>query len=124
MTNTKPMIYLKEGHVTGHTLPLHPTVADRWKRGELVRVNEDGSDWEGDPYALPGGEPAVAETTASGTDDDGPEPVRPKGNASRIAWAGYAVALGACDEDEADTLTRDQLIALTTAPEMQASQGE
>jgi hypothetical protein len=116
MSNTQPMVYLLEGHVTGHTVPIHPNVLDRWKRGELTRVNEDGSTWPGDPFAMPG-EPGSRIDTPPEPDDDGPEPVKPRGNASRIEWAGYAVSLGAASEEDAGVMTRDELIELTTPAE-------
>jgi hypothetical protein len=112
------LVYLREGHVSGHTLPLHPNVMERWKAGLLRRVNADGSPWQGEEYVLPGELPAADPgAPAAAASSDGGEPPRPRGNASRIEWAGYAVALGACTEDDAGKLTREELIALTTPPE-------
>lgn len=111
------LVYLREGHVTGHTVPLHPVVMERWRAGHLQRVNADGSTWEGDPFVLPGEPPAAGAPAAP--DGDGGEVARPKGNASRADWAAYAVGLGACTDDEASQLTRDELAALTTPPEDQ-----
>jgi hypothetical protein len=113
---TQPAIYLREGHVIGFTLPLHPTVEERWRAGHLHRVQADGTAWEGDPFALPG------QAAAAAAEEPGPQPedgglARPKGNASRADWAAYAVALGACTEEQAAQLTRDELAALTTPPE-------
>jgi hypothetical protein len=112
---TQPAIYLREGHVIGFTLPLHPTVEERWRAGHLQRVRADGSAWEGDPFVLPGEPPAAADAEADVPGDGGV--ARPKGNASRADWAAYAVALGACTEEQAAQLTRDELAALTTPPE-------
>jgi hypothetical protein len=109
----KPVIWLKEGHVCGFTLPLPENVMARWKAGQLMRVNEDGSTYQGAHYVLPGDDPESA--TEAGEGGSGPE--RPKKSASRIAWAAYAVALGACSEEDADSKTRDELIELTTPPE-------
>jgi hypothetical protein len=112
MSNGKPVIWLREGHVCGFTLPLPVNVHERWKAGQLTRVNEDGSDFQGAHYVLPGD----AEPTSDGGGEGG-GPDRPKKNASRIEWAAYAVALGAATAEDADSLTRDELIELTTAPE-------
>lgn len=112
----KQLVWLREGHVSGHTLPLHPVVMERWRAGHLQRVNADGSAWEGDQYVLPGGPAAAPQPAPEATPADGELP-RPRGNASRADWAAYAVALGACTEAEAGQLTRDELTALTTPPE-------
>jgi hypothetical protein len=123
----KPVIWLKEGHVCGFTLPLPPNVEKRWKAGELVRVNKDGSTYQGAHYELPD---VPLEPHEPPEDDDGPgtpapapapAPQRPKPTASKTAWALYAVLLGACSVDDADAMTRDQLIDLTTPPEEKAS---
>lgn len=111
---SKPVIWLKEGHVCGFTLPLPENVQARWKAGQLMRVNEDGSTYQGPHYVLPGDDPETpAETggAAAGI------PERPKKSSSRIAWAAYAIALGACSDDDAEKLTRDELVELTTPPE-------
>lgn len=113
------MIYLREGHVCGFTLPLPPNVMERWRAGHLQRVNEDGSTWQGDHFALPG---APTEALAGAADGEGP--VRPKRSASRIAWAAYAVELGACTEEQAEKLSRDDLIELTTPPEEKPGDGQ
>ena len=55
------MIYLKEGHVVGMGLPLHPDIEARRRNGHLTRVHADGSAWQdsdGDPFAVL---PAAAE---------------------------------------------------------------
>lgn len=134
------VIWLKGGHVVRLTLPLHPDIEARWRKGGLVRVTEDGEPWQGYEFALPGAEPEVPsppppgsgggdghehDGDGQGSGDGGQQqggdlniPGRPRGNASRVAWAAYAVELGAATEDEAATLTRDELIELTTPPEM------
>jgi hypothetical protein len=119
----KPVIWLKEGHVCGFTLPLPVNVMERWRAGHLIRVNEDGSTFQGPHYVLPDGT-AAAETEAPADDDAVSTlnaPARPKKNASRIEWAAYAIALGACSGDAADGMSRDELIDLTTPPEEKAS---
>jgi hypothetical protein len=118
----KPVIWLMEGHVCGFTLPLPVNVMERWKSGHLIRVNEDGSTFQGPHYVLPDGS-AAAEVEAPADDavSDLHVPVRPKKNASRVEWAAYAIALGATTGDAADGMSRDELIDLTTPPEEKAS---
>ena len=127
------MVYLKEGHVIGMMLPLHPDIEARWRAGFLTRVTAEGEPWQGDQYdVLPEppvsdnaadtttpttSEPATAPDTTTSNPAD-PQPPRPRGNASRADWAAYAVQLGAATEAEAATLTRDELAELTTPPEM------
>lgn len=113
-------IYLQGTHVVKMTLPLHPTIQKAWVAGKLTRVNEDGTPYQGDHYELPGKAGRAAPPPPGDGDDDALE--RPRPNASRATWAHYAVAIGACTEDEASQLPRDQLIILATAPEDQAAQ--
>ena len=75
-------------------LPLPDHMADKVTKGQLVRVNDDGS-----PYT---GEAADASEGAAVTE-------RPAQSASKAAWVGWAVHLGA-DPDEAEALTKADLI--------------
>ena len=114
VTGGRGRIWLQGTHVVEMTLPLHPTIQKAWVAGKLTRVTEDGSPYEGDHYELPG-KSGRAAPPPPGSDGDVPE--RPKTSASRATWAHYAAEVGACTEDEAAQLTRDQLIDLATAPE-------
>jgi hypothetical protein len=100
------------GVVIDYTLPLHETIDQQWRKGELSRVDEDGILWEGDQYDVSGvrSEPATA-----GADG---EPVRPADGAPKKAWQDYAVATRACSAEEAAGMTRADLIAKCTPPEM------
>lgn len=71
-------------------LPLSENMANQQTRGELVRVNADGSHWQPD-----------AEVVVS----DGP----PKPTASKNEWVGYAVSKG-MTLDDADAMTKNDLI--------------
>ena len=100
------------GSVIGMTLPLHATIEQQWQRGELLQVNEDGTQWTA-PDGLGDG--------AESSDGDGPvpeAPVRPRDSAHKREWQAHAVALGLCTEEEAGAATRAQLIELTTPPEL------
>lgn len=123
------LIHLKTagGGVIGFSVPLHDTICKQWAKGELSRVHEDGSLWLGDDgyEAFVTGTDTEPEVEA---EDDGPEdpadsapvePKRPGANAHQRTWAKYAVALGACTEDEAKAKSKDELVALTTPPELQ-----
>lgn len=93
------------------SLPLHATIDEQWRKGEMQRVTGDGLAWEGDEYDLDGAGPA-AETPAEGG------PSRPADSAAKKAWQDYAVSLGACTEDEAAGMTRADLIGTCTPPEL------
>lgn len=75
-------------------LDVHPgtPIAQRIAKGEITRVNEDGSMFV---------EPAAPV-------DEDTELVEPAGNASKADWVDYAVAKGA-DPAEAEGCTRDDL---------------
>lgn len=129
------MVYLLEGHVTGHTLPLNRVTEERWRAGHLRRVNADGTPWQGgDEFAvLPGTPPQPGQETAreqpplGSTADDtaGPEDglAVPKLNAPRRDWAAYATSLGAASAEEAEQMTRGELIERCTPPELQPGTG-
>jgi hypothetical protein len=106
------------GHVIRFTLPLHEAIGQQWRNGELQRVQEDGSEWEGDQYDLDGAydvaeaaAPAAAEPLPGG-------PARPADSAPLKAWQDYAVAIKACTQAEAAAANRSVLIAKCTPPEM------
>lgn len=97
------------GHVIAMTRPLHSTIEQQWEHGDLQRVNEDGSPWGAPTIET---EPAVAEGGFVEA------PSRPKATAKVAEWQEYAVAIGACSADDAASLTKAQLVELTTPPEM------
>jgi len=111
------------GAVIGFTLPLPEHVEKQWSAGELVRVHADGSLWdeaEDEPDALAGtSDPAGTGTAEPGGDDPGDVPVRPRDSAHRRHWQAYAVALGACTQEDADGMTKAKLVELVTPPEEQ-----
>ena len=106
--------------VIGFTLPLDEHAEKQWRAGELVRVHADGTEWdeaEDDPDALAEtSDPAGGDPAAPGGDDF-TLPARPRDSAHRRHWVAYAVELGACSQDEADGMTRAQLVELVTPPE-------
>jgi hypothetical protein len=83
---------------------LPDAIAQRIARGDLARVNADGTPWEGD-------------ATAEAADDDPPAdaPPLPSAKDNRQVWAASAISQG-MDRDEANNLTKAQLIARLTGP--------
>ena len=110
------------GTVIGFTLPLPEHVEKQWRAGELRRVHEDGTEWDeagDDPDTLAGMSDPAGAVPAPGGDDPGDVPVRPRDSAHRRHWQAYAVEIGAATEDEADGMTKAQLVELVTPPEEQ-----
>lgn len=133
------------GQVIGFSTPVHDAIAKQWANGELVRVQADGSAWDGDDgydaqvaAAEPDGdqavvdqpdEPEVEETEhdeEDGDEEDGGrepaakahQPKRPGPKAHQRTWAKYAVALGVVSEADAEDMDRAELIRLATPPEL------
>lgn len=119
-----PAVHLRapSGHVIRFTLPMHEAISTQWRNGELQRVNEDGSSFEGDQYDLTGiydGAPDEAPAPVSAAAAATPAgPTRPADSAPLKAWQDYAVAIKACTPTEAAALTRPDLVAKCTPPEM------
>ena len=109
------------GAPIGFTLPLGEYIEKQWRAGDLMRVHEDGTPWHedgDDPDTLAAtSDPASEEPAEPGGDDVEGVPVRPRDSAHRRHWQAYAVALGACTKDEADGMTKAQLVELVTPPE-------
>lgn len=84
------------GMVIAHDLPLPEHIADRMTKGYLTRVNEDGS-----PFVEP---------VEGGSDLTNGRTPRPAGNASKTEWVGYAVRVGGMKPDDAEAMTRADLI--------------
>lgn len=120
-----PAVHLRapSGHVIRFTLPMHEAIATQWRNGELQRVNEDETPFEGDQYDLTGVYDAVPEEAvvpvAAGNFPAGP--ARPADSAPLKAWQDYAVAVKACTQAEAAAMNRADLIAKCTPPEMRPS---
>jgi len=79
-------------------LPLSENFENQRVRGQLVRVNEDGSHYE---------EPRDEDDA----DGQGDELVPPAKNASKDEWVGYALKVDPeLTVDDADAMTRNDLI--------------
>ncbi|MFJ6615451.1 hypothetical protein ACIQPT_34825 [Streptomyces sp. NPDC091289] len=97
------------GMVFAMDLPLPEGIAERYERGLLVRVNEDGS-----PYA---GAPAGAQEESGSTSSDGSDLAagrtpRPGVNASKAEWVAFVVSQGHLSADDAANYTKADLIEM------------
>lgn len=105
------------GHIFAMDLPLPEGIADRYERGLLVRVNEDGSPHAGAPASAP--TPVPQDPDAEPT-DPGPEPVpvdtggRPAVNAPKSEWITHVVSKGLLSADDAANYTKADLIDMVS----------
>ena len=87
-------------------VPLPPGIQDRLDKGDLVRVNEDGTPWrEPDEPVL---EPPHGDLPPDA-------PPLPKKTEPRAAWTEFAVSQG-MDREEAASMTKAELIERFTPP--------
>ncbi|HXJ25634.1 MAG TPA: hypothetical protein VNH17_08035 [Streptosporangiaceae bacterium] len=91
------------GALVTKSLPLHFSLQDRLDKGELQRVNRDGSTLQEPPA---GEAEPPAEPPADPVEDEGP--AVPKRTASQADWAAYAVSQG-MDAERAAGMKRDDL---------------
>jgi hypothetical protein len=90
----------ENGTLNVFDVPLPPGIQHRLDRGDLVRVNEDGSPWT-EPDDEP--EPAADVPPADA-------PALPDRKANRAVWAEFAISQG-MGREKAASLTKAQLIA-------------
>lgn len=88
------------GVVWAFDLPLPEPIQEKVTKGYLRRVNADGSPWT---------EP-VTESDDNGGEGGGGGEQRPAQNAQKADWVGYAVRAHGADPDEADGMTKQDLI--------------
>jgi hypothetical protein len=87
------------GAVFEMALPLPEVMQDKVTKGYLRRVNADGT-----PYVAP------AETGSGGSDLTDGIPPRPAQSAQKAEWVGYAVLVGGMKPDDAEAMTKQDLI--------------
>jgi len=85
------------GRVRPHKLPLPEGVAQRLAKGQIRRVNPDGSPWAPAAEAEHAPEQGVS------------APKRPAVNEPKAAWVAWAVHNGA-DPEQAEAATKQDLI--------------
>lgn len=83
--------------------PLPKPIQRQVTKGELRRVNQDGS-----PYREPAPEPA--DTGSGEGDGDPPAEEPPAESALKADWVGYAVRTGGLSVDVAEAMTKADLI--------------
>jgi len=83
----------ESGQLIHMDLPLPEHMADKVAKGQLVRVNDDGT-----PYAGEASGPA-----------EGAPPSKPAPSASKGEWVGWAVSCG-MDPEDAAAATKQDLI--------------
>ncbi|WP_086809820.1 hypothetical protein [Streptomyces reticuliscabiei] len=108
MAETTETIYVRGegGGIHPMDLPLHESVQQRLDKGQLVRVNADGSHYMGAPPPVQ--EPAPVKGS-------GLVP-RPGARAGKDDWVLWAMAVHALPEGDAQAMTKAQLQELPEQP--------
>lgn len=101
-----PDLYVRGegGSIIAMDYPLGEGIQDRLTKGYLKRVNADGS-----PYTAPAAENSPA-TSSTGSDLTNGIPPRPAHSAVKAEWVGYAVHVGGMTPEDADGMTKNDLI--------------
>lgn len=97
------------GQIIEMALPLPEPIADRLAKGYLRRVHPDGSPYTGDAAA------AVPAPDGGSALTEGRTP-RPGAGARKAEWVGWAVAVHGLDPDQAEDMTKQDLIDLPEQP--------
>lgn len=93
------------GAVIAMDLPLPEGIAERYERGQLVRVHSDGS-----PYYAPPSRPSTAVSTpGQGSALTGGTVPRPGARASKEDWVLWAAAVHGLTAEAAEAMTKAQL---------------
>lgn len=98
------------GQVIKMDLPLPEPIQDRLTKGLIRRVNADGS-----PYSGSAPQPAPASQEGSAL-TEGRTP-RPAVNARKAEWVGWAVGVHGMDPEDADALSKADLMDLPEQPQ-------
>lgn len=85
----------ESGQIIGMDLPLDDHMQDKVTKGYLHRVNEDGT-----PFV----------DHSEGSDLTNGVPPRPAVNAAKAEWVGHAVNVLGLEPDEAEAMTKQDLI--------------
>lgn len=100
------------GAILTMDLPLPEGIAERYERGQLTRVNEDGSPFYGGP-ADQGADPADP-GDEGGSDLTAGRSPRPAMNAPKAEWVAFVVAQGQMSAEDAAAYTKADLIDLVS----------
>ncbi|PWG08773.1 hypothetical protein DF268_35990 [Streptomyces sp. V2] len=96
------------GAVIAMDLPLPEGIAERYERGQLVRVHSDGSPYYGAPTPRP--------TATQGSSLTQGRVPRPGARAGKDDWVLWAMAVHALPEADAEAMTKTQLQELPEHP--------
>jgi hypothetical protein len=99
------------GQIIEMGLPLPEPIADRFTKGQLRRVNADGS-----PYAGSTGPAAAAAVEDNGSALTRGQTPRPAANARKAEWVGWAVGVHGLDPEDAEEMTKQDLMDLPEQP--------
>ncbi|MFD6432823.1 hypothetical protein [Streptomyces venezuelae] len=97
------------GQVIEMDLPLPEPIQDRLTKGLIRRVNADGS-----PYT--GSSPQPASTSPQGSALTEGRTPRPAVNARKAEWVGWAVGVHGMDPEDADAMSKADLMELPEQP--------
>ncbi|OII64595.1 hypothetical protein BJP40_19845 [Streptomyces sp. CC53] len=95
------------GSIIAMDLPLPEGIQQRYDRGQLVRVNPDGTPYSSPPAAAPDPDGPAPE---SGPAPDGGD--RPAQAAPKAEWIAYVARRGLLSADDAANYTKADLIDL------------
>jgi hypothetical protein len=98
-------------------LPLPEPIAERLTKGQLRRVNPDGSPYTGSPE--PSADAGALEERGSALTRG--ETPRPAANARKAEWVGWAVGVHGMDPEEAEAMTKQDLADLPDQPQQPAT---
>ncbi|MFH8797059.1 hypothetical protein [Streptomyces sp. NPDC017941] len=101
------------GQIIKMDLPLPEPIADRLTKGLLRRVNADGSPYTGTGPGAPDGESGGPQGSAL---TEGRTP-RPAQNARKAEWVGWAAGVHGMDPEQADAMSKADLMELPEQPE-------
>ena len=99
------------GQIIEMALPLPEPIADRLTKGQLRRVNPDGSPYTGSDE--PPGADTIEEQGSALTRGVTP---RPDKGARKAEWVGWAVGVHGMDPEAADGMTKQDLMDLPEQP--------
>ncbi len=100
-------VYLRHGGgLHEHDWPLHPDIAEQLAKGQVTQASEPGpATW----HRPAGAGPSESEQTGReiyATD----KPLLPHRSAPKPEWVGYAVKVGGLAVDDAEAMTKQDLI--------------
>lgn len=106
------------GQVIEMDLPLPEPIQDRLTKGLIRQVNSDGSPYTGPaPQAAAAGQQDTREQGSALTEGRTP---RPAVNARKAEWVGWAVGVHGMNPEDADALSKTDLMELPEQPGDQA----